>query len=71
METYSIEWHEERLKNNVAYLERRRESLKREAESIEQSTADSNLLELQIATAKREGKLSFDPDKYLKKRKRK
>ena len=61
---FSIEWHEECLKNHELTIIREREALERANASFLRSLDSVALLRRQIARAKREGRDSFNPARY-------
>lgn len=60
----TIEWHEERLKNLKDSLERKAEAVRIAQGDHHRLTKQVYALENQIARAKRQGKKSFDSDRY-------
>lgn len=64
---YKLEWHEENLSNAVTALERKEQRLQDLQNSIDLDLKAIEFGRLQIATAKRLGRESFDRDLYLRK----
>jgi hypothetical protein len=70
MKTNSIEWHEQCLanwRNSVSAEEKRLRLL---SESLARQKHQMLILEAQITAAKKEGRSSFDADKFWIKRKK-
>jgi len=65
---FSIARHEEMLKNNRVFLEKKRATLNRMIEEFAFSEARFKFYKEQIEEAKRRGKDGFDSDKFMKKR---
>lgn len=65
---YSIEWHEKNLANMFNSLHREEETLKRQEECVERLRTYCSELKTQIEQAKRQGKDSFDPERFLKRK---
>jgi len=63
----SIDWHEECLTNQVAYLSIQRRELQDLQIRVNILVAECDRYNRQIARAKREGKESFDRERYLSK----
>lgn len=74
MNVHSIAWHEKCLANCKTSLAGQKAQLayitQRLSNSIASLEADIALTERQIAEAKRRGKTSFDPDRFLIPRKK-
>ena len=64
----SIKWHEECLKNMLASLARDDDEVSRLQSYADRLRDDCNVLEIQIAEAKRRGMDGFDADRLLKRR---
>ena len=62
--TNSVEWHEQCLKNLKAALEKKEEAVRTAQSEHYRLTKTVYGLEQQIARAKRQGKKSFDADRY-------
>ena len=60
-----IEWHENVLKNKKDYRRRLKDEMDRAISAFNKIEYSIYVSELQIETAKKEGKDSFDPDRYL------
>jgi len=57
-------WHEECLRNLRGFVERKREEVKRAEAELERLETQLSQYEYQIETAKREGKDSFDKERF-------
>ena len=65
----SLSWHEQTLKNVESYVDREKKKLERAKDDYERELKDLNFYRFQIESAKKEGKDSFDSEKYKVKRK--
>ena len=65
---HPIEWHEQRLINRNAHLDRQRDELDRLQSNIERLEDENNHLAMQIGIARQRGKDGFDEDRFLKKK---
>jgi hypothetical protein len=68
MKAYSIEWHENNLKNYKETVERERIKLTRLSEELARDEERLKFHALQIETAKSQGKTEFDSDRFMKPR---
>ena len=59
-----ISWHEECLVNREASLKRAHAALKVSQDYEHRLTKECNILSAQIKLAKKEGKISFNPETY-------
>ena len=60
----SIEWHENCLTNRKGHLDKQVEMLEAQTERVAKDRQSFGLYSAQIDLAKKEGKESFDSDKY-------
>jgi len=70
MEPNSIAWHEQNISNmqrNLTLLVHNRDRL---TEEVERELKRLHFYKQQIAEARRKGKLKFDPNRFLVKRKK-
>lgn len=63
-----IEWHEECLKNMMAYTNTLREELLRKQAELERLDKANVFYAFQITEARRQGKAAFDQEKFGRKR---
>ena len=68
MTVFPISWHQEGLANSKRYIADKKAQLDRMQADYDRHVADIAHKEAQIAEAIRQGKASFDPDKFGKKR---
>lgn len=68
-EVNSIAWHERNLNNVILTCEKQLKEINDLNKKLDKSLIGARRLELQIETAKKEGKDKFDADKYLVNRK--
>lgn len=66
----SLQWHKENLKNVKIYTEGLYKELLSLQVKIDMAEERSELYERQISAAEKEGKTSFDAERYLKLRKK-
>lgn len=66
MKVYSIEWHEQCLKDSKANLEREKQELANLQNRVNRWIDDVTFYEKQIAEAKRQHKESFDRERFLR-----
>ena len=71
MSSQPIEWHLECLKAQSLYYQKLRFEAEQAKRLAEQAGNELNFYDEQICTAQREGKKSFDSDKFLKGRAKK
>ena len=69
MKINSIEWHKRCLENRKNFLESKEKELIRLQDECGRIAKYYNFYKLQIGTAEKEGKVSFDSSKYLVTRK--
>ena len=65
MKAYPVEWYEENLKNMKIGLERDIANIASQQADVAAFTKRVQLLERQIARAKKEKKAAFNSDRYL------
>jgi len=65
----SISWHKECLKNSTLYLQETKRAIGHLQEKVKEDENRVWFLAKQIITAEKEGKDSFDSERYLVKRK--
>jgi hypothetical protein len=59
-----ISWHEQTLKNVESYVDREKKNFERAKDNYDRALEQLNFYRFQIESAKKEGKDSFDGDKY-------
>lgn len=64
----SIQWHQDSLRNQLAYLKRLEDDLQRKQQEIARIKADVEHYQSQIDEAVKQGKDSFDPDRFMKRK---
>jgi hypothetical protein len=70
MELFTIEWHEDCLKNQKLSLEHLRRKAERAIGDVERAKKGTEFYELQIETAKAQKKEKFDRDRFMIRRKK-
>lgn len=66
----SVEWHKNCLRNQKSYVQELKEELQRKADQVQSLEEGVVFYSLQIETAEKKKKLSFNRDLFLKKRKK-
>jgi len=62
----TIKWHEKGQENTRIYLDNEKKDIDRLVAILTEQTTNFYFKELQIAEAKRQGKESFDDEKFMK-----
>lgn len=69
-ELHTIPWHQECLKNQKISLEQKQKQLQRLQEEVNRDQLHIQFYEMQVEAAIKKGKDKFDPDKFMKQRKK-
>lgn len=64
-----IEWHKGTLRSMELFIQQEEKIINKQIATLQNTKEQYNLLKKQIETAEKEGKKSFDSEKYLIKRK--
>lgn len=64
MASFSIQWHEEGLRNQTLYHQQLINAMNRAIECVNRSQERIDYKTRQIARAKKLGKTSFDPERF-------